>query len=151
MLAWSQRLVIAKTLAGIRDELAASALRTASLPNDKFALPSRNRLFNTDADGTGWQIESALLSIDVFPRCALLLTVFEGMSPQDAAILLDADRDLVRKARIVGLQELTRNLGRMRGWTEKEVTTCSKKRCTTWINRTPARRQLRDWVECGAN
>jgi len=53
----------------------------------------------------------------VFPRCALLLTVFERMSPEDAAVLLDVDRDLVRKARIIGLQDLTRNLAGIRGWT----------------------------------
>ena len=117
MLAWSRRLVIAKALAGIRDELGASARRTASLHNEEFALPSRNRLFDPDADGTGVQIESALLAIDVFPRCALLLTVFERMSPEDAAVLLDVDRDLVRKARIIGLQDLMRNLAGIRGWT----------------------------------
>jgi hypothetical protein len=110
MLAWSQRLVVAKALAGIRDELAASARRTASVRREKFALASRNRFFDPDADGTKGEIERALLAIDVFPRCALLLTVFERMSPEDAAMLLDVDRDLVRKARIIGLQELTRTL-----------------------------------------
>jgi DNA-directed RNA polymerase specialized sigma24 family protein len=117
MLAWSQRLVIAKALAGIRDELAASARRTASLRNKNLGLPSRKLLFNAESDGTRTQIESALLAIDVFPRCALLLTVFEGMSQDDTATLLNVDRDLVRKARIIGLQELTRNLARMQGWT----------------------------------
>ena len=53
----------------------------------------------------------------MFPRCALLLSVFEGMSPEDVAILLDADRDLVRKAQIIGLRELTRNLALAQGWT----------------------------------
>ncbi len=137
MLAWSQRLVIAKALAGIRDELAASARRTASLPNERFALPSRSRRFDPDADGAGSQVESALLAIDVFPRCALLLTVFEGMSPEDAAILLNVDRDLVRKARIIGLQELTRNLARMQGWTPV-------------VRRSCLRTKMRNCAECGA-
>jgi DNA-directed RNA polymerase specialized sigma24 family protein len=138
ILAWSQRLVIAKALAGIREELAVSARRTASLRIERLALPSRNLFVNPDADGAGGHIENALLSIDVFPRCALLLTVFEGMSAEDAAILLDVDLDSVRKARIIGLRELTRNVVRMRGWTytasqssvkKRELTTCLKKRC----------------------
>jgi DNA-directed RNA polymerase specialized sigma24 family protein len=159
MMAWSQRLVIAKALSGIRDDLAASARRTATLSIEKFALPPRDRLLDPDADGTGRQIETALLAIDVFPRSALLLTVFEGMSPDDAAILLDADRDLVRKARIVGLQELTRNLAPDAGLdihreqimiADKGVTTCLKKRCTNSSNKPLAGRQLRNWAECGA-
>ena len=115
MLAWSQRLVIARALASIRDELAASARRTALLRIEKFELPSRSRFFDPDADGAARQIESALLDIDLFPRCALLLTVFEGMSLENAAVLLDVDRDLVRSARIIGLQELTRTLARRQG------------------------------------
>jgi hypothetical protein len=143
MLAWSRRLVIAKALAGFQDELGASARRTASLRNDESALPSRNRLFDPDGDGAGSQVESALLAIDLFPRCALLLTVFERMSPEDVAVLLDVDRDLVRKARIIGLQELTRTLTRMQTrayraerscvWT-REFATCLKKRFTISIN-----------------
>jgi hypothetical protein len=49
ILAWSQRLVIAKALAGIRQELAASARRTASLRIETFALPSRNLVVDPDA------------------------------------------------------------------------------------------------------
>jgi hypothetical protein len=124
MMAWSQRLVLAKVLVGIRDELAESARRTASVRRSKLSFPSRDRLFNPGADGAGHQIESALLAIDVFPRCAVLLTVFEEMSADDAAVLLNVDRDLVRKARIIGLQELTRNLARMQGWTYTVTRSC---------------------------
>ncbi len=56
-------------------------------------------------------------AIDVFPRCALLLSIFEGMSLEDVATLLNGERDLVRKAQLIGLRELTRNLARKRGWT----------------------------------
>jgi len=62
----------------------------------------------------------------VFPRCALLLTVFERMSPEDAAVLLDVDRDLVRKARIIGLQELTRTLTRMQSWAYRADRLCER-------------------------
>jgi len=115
MLAWSRRVVIAKALAAIRSELAASADRTASRRAEKATLPPRNWALSRDT--TKAQIERALLAIDMFPRCALLLTVFEGVSPEDAAILLDGDRDLVRKAQTIGLRELTFNLARMQGWT----------------------------------
>ena len=115
MLAWSRRVFIAKALAAIRGELAASARRTASKRAEKAALPARN--WTLDRDTPKVQLDSALLAIDVFPRCALLLSVFEGMSLDDVAILLDGERDLVRKAQMIGLRELTRNLARMQGWT----------------------------------
>jgi DNA-directed RNA polymerase specialized sigma24 family protein len=53
------------------------------------------------------ELERALLAIDLFPRCALLLTVFEKLSLDDAALLLNADRALVRKAQSQALLELT--------------------------------------------
>jgi DNA-directed RNA polymerase specialized sigma24 family protein len=115
MLAWSRRVVIAKALAAIRDELAASARRTAADRAQESELPLRNWML--DPHTTKVQLERALLAIDVFPRCALLLSVFEGMSLEDAAVLLDADQRLVRKGQVTGLQELTRNLARMQGWT----------------------------------
>jgi hypothetical protein len=55
-------------------------------------------------------LERALLAIDAFPRCVLLLLMFEGHSIDDAMVLLDADRELVHKAQVFALQELTRNL-----------------------------------------
>lgn len=115
MQAWSQRLVIAKVLAGIREELTASAHRTALLGNEKRAVLQTDRLFDPRTSGTGGQVEKALLAIDLFPRSALLLTVFEGISIEDAAVLLDADRDLVRKVRAIGLQELARGLTMAQG------------------------------------
>jgi DNA-directed RNA polymerase specialized sigma24 family protein len=115
MLAWSRRVFIAKALAGIRNELARSARRTASKRTDRVALPSRN--WTLDRDTTKVQLERALLAIDAFPRCALLLSVFEGLSLEDVAILLDSERNLVRKARMIGLRDLTRNLARIQGWT----------------------------------
>jgi DNA-directed RNA polymerase specialized sigma24 family protein len=115
MLAWSRRVFIAKALTGIRNELARSARRTASKRAERVALPPRNWTLNRDT--TKVQLESALLAIDVFPRCALLLSVFEGMSLEDVGILLNSERDLVRTAQMIGLLELTRNLARLHGWT----------------------------------
>lgn len=115
MLAWSRRVFIAKALAGIRNELARSARRTASKRAERVALPPRN--WTLDRDTTKVQLESALLTIDVFPRCALVLSVFEGMPLEDVGILLNSERDLVRTAQVIGLLELNRNLARLQGWT----------------------------------
>lgn len=114
MLAWSRKVVIAKALAAIRDELAASAQRARSRRAEKSALPPRN--WSLARETTKLKLEGALLAIDVFPRCALLLSVFEGLSLEDTAILLDGDQELVRKARATALRELTRNLARLQGW-----------------------------------
>ena len=56
------------------------------------------------------ELEKALLAIDLFPRSALLLRVFEGFGMADAATLLDANPALIRKAQAIGLCELTTNL-----------------------------------------
>jgi DNA-directed RNA polymerase specialized sigma24 family protein len=111
MQVWARKVVIAKALAAVRQELAASALRMASKRGRDCAPPPRNWALEPGA--TKVQLERALLAIDVFPRCALLLTVFEGLSIDDAAVLLDAGRELVRKARAYAVQELTRNLAGM--------------------------------------
>lgn len=108
ILAWARKVVIAKALAMIRQELAASANRLqAQRTRCRIAA---HRHWALEADATKVQIEAALLAIDAFPRCALLLSVFEGLSIDDATVLLDGDRDLVRKAQAWAIQELTRNL-----------------------------------------
>jgi len=114
MRAWSRRVVIAKALAAIRGELAASASRTAARHAEKTVLPPRNSAL--DPETARVQIERVLLAIDLFPRCALLLLVFERVSLEDAAILLDVNPNLVRKAQVIGLRELTSQLATMQGW-----------------------------------
>jgi DNA-directed RNA polymerase specialized sigma24 family protein len=101
MLAWSRRVVIAKSIVAIRAEL------TASIPASRKPLPppGSNLRLHTSAD-----LDRALLGIDTFPRCALLLSVFERVSLADAAILLDCTPAAVEHARNIGLRELTANL-----------------------------------------
>ena len=107
-------LVMAEALMAIGREIAASASRTESSPAEPpQALPSA---WSLDPDTTVTELEQALLAIDVFPRCALLLTVYEGLSQDVAAILMDTDPELVCKAQLLGLWELTRNLAKLRGW-----------------------------------
>ena len=112
LIAWSRRIAISKTLAPVRDELAASVRRTASQSAARTAPTPGNWL--TAFGATKPQLERALLAIDLFPRSALVLSIFEKLSNEDAAVLLGCDRDLVRKGRMLGLRELTRNLARMR-------------------------------------
>jgi DNA-directed RNA polymerase specialized sigma24 family protein len=119
MQAWSRRVVIAKALTAIRDELADSARRTKARRPNRPALPHRG--WTLDRDTSKVELERALLAIDVFPRAALLLSVFEGVSIEDAAVLLDSQPALVRKARSEALQELTSNLARTQGWASSPV------------------------------
>jgi DNA-directed RNA polymerase specialized sigma24 family protein len=118
MLAWSRRVVIAKALTAMSDQLSASAGRIAKRTGTA-QLPPRS--WSMDGSATKAQIERALLAIDVFPRVALLLGFFERIALEDAAILLDASLELVRKAQRIGLRELTRNLALMQGWTSDPV------------------------------
>jgi DNA-directed RNA polymerase specialized sigma24 family protein len=105
---WRRRLVIGQALTAIRDELADSARRTKQAHVD--AAPTSQRDWSTGPAVTKADLERALLAIDVFPRAALLLLVFEGMGIADVAALLEADPALVKKAQAIGLQELTANL-----------------------------------------
>jgi len=111
----SRRLLIGKALTTVREDLAASARRMAFECAEESALPPRS--WALDQGTTKSDLERALLSIDVFPRAALLLLVFEGVPLGDAAILLNAGPDLVRRAQAAGARELTINLARMQGWT----------------------------------
>jgi DNA-directed RNA polymerase specialized sigma24 family protein len=122
MFSWSRRVAMAKALAAISGELAASARRTALERSEKAAPLPRNWALNDHTSRI--QLERAVLAIDALPRCALVLSVFEGVSLEDTAILLDIDRELARKARNIGLRELTRNLAGMQGWKSTGTTPC---------------------------
>ena len=110
MSAWSRRLMIARVLTGIRGEVAQSARRTAStrLRSPEFPVGSAGMGYET----TPYQFERALLAMDLFPRCALVLTHFERISVEDAAVLLDCTPSLVRKGLAVGWMQLLENLVR---------------------------------------
>jgi DNA-directed RNA polymerase specialized sigma24 family protein len=105
---WSRRIVIAKALEAIRPELAESRRRTERTRVGRGTATPKD--WSLRADVTKSQIEEALLAIDVFPRAAVVLSVFEGVHTPDAATLLDADVDLVKKAQAIGLREFTANL-----------------------------------------
>jgi len=128
MHAWSRRIAIAKALASVRGDLVASVREAALRRVERSTLPPAPWV--VDRDTTKSDLERALLSIDVFARAAVLLLVFERVPLQDAAILLDANPDLVRKAQAAGICELTINLARMQGW--KSVATKSNNTISEW-------------------
>ena len=114
MAVWSRKVWIARALAGVNSAMSDSVLRTAALRPDhlrkmKGPSPAAWRL-ETDTDKL--EFESALLAIDVFPRCALLLTVFEKLSLEEVANLLNVDKPLVATARTVAWTELSRRMQR---------------------------------------
>jgi DNA-directed RNA polymerase specialized sigma24 family protein len=112
MQGWQRRLVIGRALTAIHDELADSARRTqfARVTSSARGSAAAQRNWSLSPDTTKADLEQAMLPIDLFPRAAFLLLVFEGIRMADAAILLAADPALIRKAQTIGLQELTANL-----------------------------------------
>jgi DNA-directed RNA polymerase specialized sigma24 family protein len=135
MRGWQRRLVIGRALTAIHDELADSARRT-QLPRVHGSGAPRN--WSLSPDTTKADLEQALLAIDLFPRAALLLLVFEGIRIADAAILLDTEPKLIRKAQAIGLRELTANLADKsspRPTRKKPLTEASKKFCS-WLRTT---------------
>ncbi len=110
MTVWARKLVIARSLGKITIELKHSARRTAltPYPAGSVSLPSPEWSRQHPVDK--FQLQRAVSAIDIFPRCALLLTNFEGLSLEDTAILLSADNELVKRAQAIGLAELGRNL-----------------------------------------
>jgi hypothetical protein len=109
MISRSRKLVIAKALSVVEFDMAESVRRTRERRHDRPAEVATEN-WSLDVTAGKEQLERALLAIDLFPRCALLLTVFEKVSIQDTASLLNADRDAVRNAKAIGLAELTWNL-----------------------------------------
>ena len=114
MQAWSRRNVISRALAAVRADLAQSARRTTLHRAERSELPPPT--WTLDAGTTRSDLERALLPIDMFPRAALLLLLFERVPLKDAAVLLDAEPELVRQALAAGARELTVNLARMQNW-----------------------------------
>lgn len=105
MSAWARKLVIVEALGTIKKELQLSMQRTARVAGDekltdKPAWKQRPAITRND-------FEEAVLAIDPFPRCAMLLTIFEGVSIQAASILLHADEALTAAAQRIGIVQLT--------------------------------------------
>lgn len=107
MTSWARKLVIAEALGSIRTELRASGKRVARAAEEELAGDAK--LQRRPYIGRE-EFEEAVIAIDAFPRCAMLLTIFEGMSIAAASVLLNQDEALTRKAQRIGVVELTRQL-----------------------------------------
>jgi hypothetical protein len=107
MNAWARKLIIAEALGTIQPELRASRQRVVRASEEEIACdPKWKRRPYVSRE----EFEEAVVAIDAFPRCAMLLTIFEGMSIQTAATLLNEDKALTLKAQRIGIVQLTRNL-----------------------------------------
>jgi DNA-directed RNA polymerase specialized sigma24 family protein len=111
MLSWARKLVIVAALDGVRSEVRDSKRRAQLAAKHCGSSHCLIATVPIQVEHlTKSDLEQALLAIDVFPRCALLLTFFEGLSVNDVSILLDADWELVEAAQVEGAIELTRNI-----------------------------------------
>ena len=104
---WARKLVVVEALGTIEKELRASKLRVARAAANDVGAGSK---WKRQAHITREQFEQAVTAIDAFPRCAMLLTIFEGMSIDDAAVLLHAEKSLTATAQRIGILQLTRNI-----------------------------------------
>jgi DNA-directed RNA polymerase specialized sigma24 family protein len=133
MRGWQRRLVIGRALTAIHKELADSARRTELAHVHGSTAPHN---WSLSPDTTKTELQHALLSIDLFPRAALLLLVFEGMRMADAVTLLNADHALIRKAQAIGLGELTANLADQNSPQDRrgnKVVTAEPKKLCSWL------------------
>lgn len=105
--AWARKLIVVEALGTIATELLLSKQRVARAAEDEA--PAGSRLQARAYIGRE-DFEEAVIAIDAFPRCAMLLTIFEGMSIRTASVLLNADEALTRKAQRIGILQLTRHL-----------------------------------------
>ena len=103
-----RRTLIAEALATVRDALTLSASQLEKQP--KHEVCETSIAWAVDPHTSRVQVERAFLALDTFPRCALLLTVFEGLKIAEAGALLQADSRLVKDGLAIGLREFTRNL-----------------------------------------
>jgi DNA-directed RNA polymerase specialized sigma24 family protein len=106
MLSWARKLVIVSALGTIRRELRESA--SQNRPAAGAELAGLGRLAPVDrAALSKRELEEALLAMDIFPRCAVILTVLEGLPVKEAAGLLGVDQNTVKAAQARGVSEMT--------------------------------------------
>jgi hypothetical protein len=107
---WARKLIIVAALGAIETELRRSLVRVARTAEDPAGVKFTRRQGVAKQDIAKEEFENAVLAIDAFPRCAMLLTIFEGLALPAAAILLNADEAVTAKAQRMGVVQLTRNL-----------------------------------------
>ena len=105
MLAWARKLVIVAALGTMRRQLRESMLRIRAAKPDEHKRPRRLAWVELERF-TKEDLEEVLLSMDVFRRCVVILTILEHMPIQDAAALLGADENTVKAAQAQGVAEM---------------------------------------------
>ena len=107
MAAWARKWIVVEALGTIKTELRMSKQRVARAPEDELSGEAR---WKPRPYIGREEFEEAVIAIDAFRRCAMLLTIFEGMSIQAASVLLNESEALTRKAQRIGIVQLTRHL-----------------------------------------
>jgi hypothetical protein len=102
-----RRAVVAQSVAAKESELRWA--RDRYQRQAEYGLESELRM-GLDTMPEFFEVRDALLAVDLFPRHALLLTVFEGFSVRDAARCLDANEQSIRDGRGDGLVALAQNM-----------------------------------------
>jgi hypothetical protein len=111
MNSWARKLIIVEALGTIKTDLQSSKQRVARAPEEELG----DARWKPRASIGREEFEEAVIAIDALPRCAMLLTIFEGMSIEAASILLNEDMALTAKAQRMGIVQLTSNLAGNRG------------------------------------
>jgi hypothetical protein len=107
MNSWARKLIVVEALGTMRTELRLSRQRVSRAAEDEVGSePKWKRRAYIGRE----EFDEAVIAIDALPRCAMLLTIFEGMSIKAASVLLNEDVALTRKAQQMGIVQLTRNL-----------------------------------------
>jgi len=109
MVTWARKIFIAKVLGYVTPRISGPELRMRLRRLQGEPGRACTNCINHAAGKA--ELERALLAIDEFPRCALILRVFEKLAIEDVGVLLNANREMVKTAVAIGLIELARNLG----------------------------------------
>ena len=100
---WARKLVIVAALGTIRRQVRESVLLTRPATRAELA-----GLASVDQSRlTKRELEEVLLAMDAFARCAVILTILEGLPAKEAAGLLGADENTVKAAQARGVAEMT--------------------------------------------
>jgi|GEM_PF-1854927 len=111
MLSWAKRLVIVAALGTMRRQIRESMLQTRMIVRDGgISGPAHAEPVDLERL-TGRELEEALLALDTFPRCVVVLMLLERLPIEEVTVLLAADKRTVKMAQAQGIAELAWRLG----------------------------------------
>lgn len=113
--AWSRKLAIARALGTVAGKLKVSARRMELIDSAQLRnLCRRNWRWLSSSNRV--DLERDITAIDLFPKAALLLTIFERLSLVDAAVLLGVPKETVANAQARAMMQLSRAIGGRQAW-----------------------------------